>query len=161
MPTGFTPQQTSTILFRDGDKCAMCGRRARTANHRANRGAGGFRAANVLSNGCALCHECNGLIESDGPLADRARDRGVKISKWSDPRAVPFLSPLWGCLVLLDDDGGFELYDGPAVSPSTVPDIEEAPGPKSEGHPSKFIRTRHHTEGTSTMLPTDPDSAAR
>jgi hypothetical protein len=128
--TGFTAEQTRAILNRDGDKCAMCGRRARTANHRANRGAGGFRAANVLSNGCALCHLCNGLIESDGPLAEIARARGVKISKWDDPRAVPYRSPLYDCDVLLDDLGGFVFADGPArTSPTDLPDTKKAPGP--------------------------------
>lgn len=119
--TGFTPAEVAACLHRDGDKCAMCGRRATTANHRANRGAGGFRAANRLSNASASCHECNGLIESDGPLADVARERGVKISKWDDPTEIPYLSPLYNVPVLLDDDGGFTFAEPSTTTPDTVP----------------------------------------
>lgn len=156
--TGFTPHQVQAILWRDGDKCGMCGRRARTANHRANRGAGGFRAGNVLSNGCALCHDCNGLIESDGPLAEIARERGVKISKWDDPRTIPYLSPLYGCLVLLDDEGGFEFSDLPAAGPTDLPATKEAPEPKSEGHPSKPQPRESPHERNMHMLQPDPDT---
>lgn len=120
MTTGFTPGQVRAIMHRDGDRCAMCGRRARVANHRANRGAGGYLAANVLSNGCALCSECNGRIEADADAATRARERGVKISKHDDPRTIPFLSPLFLVYVLLDDDGGFEFYDALSVDAAST-----------------------------------------
>lgn len=109
MTTGFTPEQTTTILFRDGQKCAMCGHRASVANHRANRGHGGHRDSNRLSNGCALCATCNGLIESDPVQATIARLRGVKLSRYDDPTAEPYLSPLFGCEVWLDDVGGFTM----------------------------------------------------
>lgn len=103
--TGFTPSDVQTILERDGHKCPLCGKRATTANHRANRGAGGFRGANVLSNGCAICDDCNGRIESDADLAQLARARGVKLSRYDDPAAVPYLHPILGMFVLLDDAG--------------------------------------------------------
>lgn len=106
--TGFTPAQTATILYRDGHKCAMCGHRATTANHRANRGSGGFRGANKISNGCAICDRCNGEIESDPVQQTRAILRGVKISRYADPTVEQYLSPLYGVNVLLDDEGGFQ-----------------------------------------------------
>lgn len=122
--TGFTPQQKATILFRDGDKCAMCGRRATEANHRANRGAGGHRASNTLANGCAICHECNGAIESDPEAAELARARGVKVSRYEDPALVPYLSPLYGVPVLLDEAGGFAFVPTTApVDPAAVPTL--------------------------------------
>ncbi len=90
----------------------MCGAVAREANHRGNRGAGGSKRANTLANGCAICHECNGRIEADADYAEQARARGVKLSRYDDPTLVPFLSPLYGILVLLDDAGGFTFVTG-------------------------------------------------
>lgn len=83
--TGFTKTQVSAVLKRDGGVCLMwgsnpfCGYRADTANHRINRGAGGSKGLNALVNACAICSECNGLIEHDPRLAQVARDRGVKV----------------------------------------------------------------------------------
>lgn len=121
--TGFTPQQKATILFRDGYKCAMCGHRATEANHRGNRGAGGHRASNTLANGCAICHECNGAIESDALRAAVARERGVKISRYEDPELVPYLSPLYAVPVLLDNEGGFTFHTAAPVDPAAVPTL--------------------------------------
>jgi hypothetical protein len=127
--TGFTPEQTATCLFRDGHKCAMCGRRATTANHRANRGAGGHRGSNGLANACAICTDCNGLIESDAALADVARARGVKLSRYDDPTTVPYLSPLYAVPVLLDDLGGFTFVPTTApVLPGSVPTMTAGRG---------------------------------
>lgn len=102
-------EQKQIILFRDGNKCPICGKVAREVNHRANRGSGGFRAANTLANACAICWECNGLIESDADYAEKARERGVKISKHDDPREVEYFHPLLSMRVLLQDDGGYRL----------------------------------------------------
>lgn len=101
---GFTPEQTAAVLMRDGYKCAMCGERARVANHRSNRGSGGFKGGNTLANACALCHDCNGLIESDAEFAAEARRRGVKLSRYDDPTVIRYLSPLFGMWVYLHDD---------------------------------------------------------
>ena len=103
--TGFTPEQKLAVLMRDGYKCPMCGHVAREVNHRGNRGHGGFLGANTLDNGCAICHECNGLIESDAEFAAEARRRGVKISRYDVPDMVRFLSPLFGMWVYLTADG--------------------------------------------------------
>lgn len=106
--TGFTQQQKHVVLERDNHQCPMCMARADTVNHRANRGAGGFRAGNVLSNACAICHSCNGLIESEPELQALAVQLGVKISRYEDPALVPYLHPVFGW-VLLEADGGFSL----------------------------------------------------
>jgi len=105
--TGFTPSQVALVLDRDGHRCPICGERAQTANHRANRGHGGHRASNRLANACAICHRCNDAIERDGDLAALARDRGVKISRYDDPTKAEYLHPIYGMRVRLDDTGGF------------------------------------------------------
>lgn len=106
--SGFTPEQKRIVLARDSHTCPICGQRATEVNHRANRGHGGHRASNRIANGCAICSTCNGLIESDADRAALARDRGVKLSRYADPLAEPYLHPLFRMLVLLDDAGGFE-----------------------------------------------------
>lgn len=109
--TGFTPEQKAIALFRDWYKCAMCGAPAREVNHRANRGHGGFRAANVLSNACAICWLCNGLLEDRGSDSTEfgrlAVDRGVKLSRYDDPRTVEYFHPGYRMRVLLLDSGDF------------------------------------------------------
>lgn len=105
--TGFTPEQKAIVLERDGHKCPMCGHRALEVNHRANRGAGGHKGSNRLSNACAICHDCNGLIESDPAQAELARERGVKLSRYDDPTVIPYLHPIFDMFVLLSDTGEF------------------------------------------------------
>lgn len=106
MTTGFTPADVQAIMIRDGHMCAMgCGRRARTANHRANRGAGGHRGSNRIANGCAICTLCNDRIESDAVAARKARELGVKVSRHADPETVPFYSQMFAMWVYLRDDG--------------------------------------------------------
>ena len=101
MSTGFTPEQSAAILLRDGGICAMtgshkqCTGRADVVNHRLNRGAGGSKLRNGLSNGCAICHTCNGLIESDSRLAEIARARGVKLREGDTPADTPIWSPFF------------------------------------------------------------------
>lgn len=106
MTTGFTPADVQAIMIRDGHMCAMgCGRRAQTANHRANRGSGGHRGSNRIANGVAICHDDNFRIEYDAVAARKARELGVKLSRYDDPETVPFFSPLFGVWVHLSDDG--------------------------------------------------------
>lgn len=113
MRTGFTSAQVQAILMRDGYTCAMrCGRRAATANHRANRGSGGHRGSNRIANGCAICTLCNEQIESDAIAARKARELGVKISRHDDPEQVPYRSPMFDQWVHLhDDDMTFDVTD--------------------------------------------------
>lgn len=105
--TGFTPEQKAIVLFRDFELCPICYRRATTVNHRANRGAGGYQKGNTLANACAICWTCNGLIETDPDLAELARERGVKISKYADPTAEEYLHPAYRLRVLLLDSGDY------------------------------------------------------
>lgn len=110
MTTGFTPAQSAAILLRDGNICAMtgshewCTGRAEVVNHRLNRGAGGSKLRNGLSNGCAICHTCNGLIESDARLAAVARARGVKLRQGEEPADCPIWSPFFHQWVMLSDN---------------------------------------------------------
>jgi hypothetical protein len=105
--TGFTTAQRQIVMFRDFELCALCHRRATVVNHRANRGAGGFKGANRLSNACALCWSCNDLIERDPALAAEARRLGIKLSRYDDPAVIRFLHPAFGLWVLLQDDGDY------------------------------------------------------
>lgn len=73
-------------------------------HHRANRGMGGFRAADTISNLIWLCADENGLIESDPAWAERARADGVKISRHSHPPTVRIKHALYGW-VFLNDEG--------------------------------------------------------
>jgi len=105
--TGFTAEQKAIVLFRDFETCPICYRKATTVNHRANRGAGGFKGANTLANACAICWTCNGLIESDPDLAELARERGVKLSRYDDPELVPYFHPAYRLPVLLLSSGDY------------------------------------------------------
>ena len=116
-PSGFTTEQKAVVMFRDFELCPMCYSKAETVNHRANRGAGGFKAANTLSNACAICHRCNGLIESDAEFAELARRRGVKLSKYDDPETAPYFHPMFRLWVLLEPSGDYTFTDPPAVLP--------------------------------------------
>lgn len=103
MTTGFTQPQKALILARDPYCLMRCGRASEVANHRANRGSGGAASANRVANGCGLCHECNGLIESSYRHADDARRWGVKISRYADPTTEPVWRVIDGPAYYLDD----------------------------------------------------------
>ena len=103
---------------RDGHRCAwhwegQCDPETFSPHHRANRGAGGRKSLNRLSNLVWLCSEVNGRIESDADAAEAARKRGVKISSFAEPSSVPIYHSVHGH-VLLSDDG------------SVVPELREA-----------------------------------
>ena len=103
--TGFTSEQTRVAIWRDGGKCCLCGGKAEVANHRINRGMGGRPSLNILSNACALCHTCNGAIESDPELQRRARTLGIKLVDGTTPADESYLSPFYGLPVWPRDDG--------------------------------------------------------
>lgn len=120
--TGFTPEQVAAILMRELNTCAMSGfiprdgrdrciKRATEANHRANRGGGGQVAANVVENGCALCHACNWLIEAVAEYAEEARRRGVKLRTVRDASEVPLWLPAFRMWARLSADGTWFLPD--------------------------------------------------
>jgi hypothetical protein len=110
MTTGFGHQLIAAILLRDGAICGMygtnpnCRRHATTANHRLNRGAGGSKLRNGMSNGCAICDICNNAIEDDAELAEIARHRGVKLTEGDNPSLVPMWSTFFLMWVILHDD---------------------------------------------------------
>lgn len=103
-----TPKQFAPILTRDGHCPCGCGCPADqlVPQHRANRGHGGYKAANRPSNIIALCSRTNGLIESSSRAADQARIYGWKISKWADPTEIPVTDRVTGKQYLLDDNYG-------------------------------------------------------
>ena len=106
--TGFTKRQVALMRLRDDNRCAWTGETSDRLipQHRANRGAGGSKLANRLSNGVLLDSLINGQIEADATLQAEAVRRGVKVSRYADPLLVPVDHAVLG-LVLLDDDGGF------------------------------------------------------
>jgi hypothetical protein len=90
---------------RDGHACAMCGVDDETLvpHHRANRGIGGRRSLDRLSNLVWLCSLDNGRIESDAGWAAEARALGIKISSHDEPSHVPMIHPRHGRCLLADD----------------------------------------------------------
>lgn len=92
------------LLLRDV-YCLHCGETERVApNHRANRGMGGSKAADVPSNCVLLCSSLNGLIESDHRYAEQALKYGWKVSKWADWRTTPVFDSYTGIWYYLNDD---------------------------------------------------------
>lgn len=94
------------MTLRDGHLCASCAVDDETLvpHHRANRGMGGRKSLDRLSNLVWLCSEDNGLIESDPVAASNARLAGLKISGHDEPSHVPIVHAVHG-RVLLGDDG--------------------------------------------------------
>lgn len=132
MSTGFTPEQKAATLIRDGNLCAMigadprCQRRATTANHRLNRGAGGTadrgHGRNGMGNACAICDWCNGQIEDDPVLAAIARHRGVKLRDGATPALEPLWSPFFAQWVQITDHALYLLgLPDPTVRPILLP----------------------------------------
>lgn len=123
--TGFTAEQKAIVLFRDFERCCVCGNKATEVNHRGNRGMGGFLAANSLVNACAICTRCNGLIE-DGPLAAVARACGAKISKYyqtGDPADLQLFHPFYKMWVDLLENGDYTFADVQRPNPFTLPPV--------------------------------------
>ncbi|MEV7827526.1 hypothetical protein [Microbacterium enclense] len=89
--TGFTKPQLATLRTRDNDRCVWTGNHTDRLipQHRVNRGMGGNRHLNVLTNGLLLDSIINGLIESDPTLGVVAKAFGIKVERWADPTDVP------------------------------------------------------------------------
>ena len=93
------------LLSRDGGRCLHCGEtEAISPNHRANRGMGGSKAADVPSNLIVLCSEMNLLIESDFQARAAALQFGWKLSKWDTPLLKPVFDMNTHQWYLLNDD---------------------------------------------------------
>lgn len=104
--TGLTKKHVAALRVRDENRSAWTGEESDTLvpQHRANRGMGGSRKANTLSNVVLLESRINSLIESDPEWQAEAVRRGIKVSKFADPRMVPVEHAVHG-LVWLTDDG--------------------------------------------------------
>jgi hypothetical protein len=94
----------AALRARDGDVCAWSGVETDTLvpHHRANRGAGGFKGADRLSNLVLVDSIANGRFEAD--LQEKAKLLGFKISRYANPESIPLFHKMWGW-VLLKDDG--------------------------------------------------------
>jgi len=95
---------------RDGHRCAwhpanICDPETLVPHHRANRGMGGRKTLDRLSNLVWLCSEINGLIEDIEAFAETARLYGIKISSHAEPSHETLFHAVHG-RCLLDDDGG-------------------------------------------------------
>ncbi len=102
------PKDFAVVLERDGYRCAHCGCGGDTLipNHRANRGHGGSKVAERLSNVVTMCARANTDIESDAGAAAEARRYGWKLSRWEDPAVVPVYDLGLDAWYVLDDNGG-------------------------------------------------------
>lgn len=103
--TGPDPETQAAVMARDGGcvraDAGECFGRV-VCNHRANRGMGGSRDLNQLSNLVAACFWCNGWFE-DHP--EEARANGWKLRRGDDPLLVAVRYPD-GRRWVLDDEGG-------------------------------------------------------
>lgn len=99
---------------RDGHHSAWTGNDDETLvpQDRANRGMGGYKGNNVMSQFVWLESWINGLIESDADWADEARRRGIKISRYENPATIPITHAIHGRCIL-NDDGTVDI--GPHV----------------------------------------------
>lgn len=102
------------LTERDGHRSAWTGNDVDTLvpQDRANRGMGGYKGNQRLSNFVWLESWINGLIESDANWATEARLRGIKISRYEEPTLIPITHAVHG-RVILNDDGTLE--KGPHV----------------------------------------------
>ena len=100
----------AALRERDGDVCAWTGLETDTLvpHHRANRGAGGFKGADRLSNLILVDSVVNGRFEND--LQRRAQLLGFKISRYSDSEAISLFHKVHGW-VLLKDDGSMVILN--------------------------------------------------
>ena len=173
MSTGFTPEQVRDVLMRDGNLCAMlgadprCRRRASTANHRLNRGAGGTSdrgtGRNGMGNACAICDWCNGQIEDDPALAETARHRGVKLRQGDTPALVALWSPFFQQWVQVTDHALYLLGERDAsVRPTLIAvegDDRAAVAPiladESAPAPARTDRGLDRPEGVDVNQPSD------
>jgi hypothetical protein len=100
-----TPKEFQKILNRDGGACYHCALDDETLvpNHRANRGHGGSKSANQVSNIITLCSYANGLLESNANFAEQGREYGWKLRAGDDPLQVPVFDVGTATWYLLDN----------------------------------------------------------
>lgn len=118
--SSFSKAQVKQIMERDGYKCVPCHVLFGYCNspashlvvhHRANRGMGGSKTANTLSNGVTCCSAQNTAFEASAEAASLARAHGWKVSRNGQlpPRDLPCDVIVNGFVrrVLLTDDGRY------------------------------------------------------
>lgn len=102
-----SPALRRALDKRDGHRCAwhiLCNEDSLVPHHRSNRGMGGDKSKDRLSNLVWLCSMTNGLLEADSATAKRGRQLGIKLSLHADPAREPIRHSVHG-LCLLDDEG--------------------------------------------------------
>ena len=110
-----TPKQTLRALEqRDGHVSAWTGEDVPelVPQHRQG-GMGGSKTKHRLSNVVWLESVINGLIESDPEWQAEAIRRGIKISKFADPRMVPVEHAVHGLVWLTDDGRAVDVHPEP------------------------------------------------
>lgn len=106
--TGFTAKQRQAIRERDGDMCVICGTTYDlTEHHRAGRGAGGSKKANVLSNALHICRRHNGMLEDDKEFIAKGKVYGWKCLRHvlTQPADIAVWYVMEQAWFLLSDDG--------------------------------------------------------
>lgn len=99
-----TPQEFHKYRQRD-QRCYHCGASEDLIpHHRANRGMGGAKSADKPSNIISMCAIINGLMESDGKMAEVAREFGWKLSRYENPLIKPVYDANTGFWFRLDDN---------------------------------------------------------
>lgn len=113
----------AAVIHRDGGYCVLrlpwCQIVATVADHRANRGHGGSRSLDGMSNLIGACGRCNGAKEdATGEVVEELIRSGHRVIPDSTHQKTavralnqPVLYPD-GRWYLLDDDGGKERIDG-------------------------------------------------
>lgn len=100
------------VYDRDKGVCAYTGLASDrlVVHHRANRGMGGAKSADVLSNLVLVDSILNGRFEHD--LQTEATELGFKISRYARPESIPLFHRGYGGWVLLNNDGKVTVLDG-------------------------------------------------
>lgn len=111
------------VAPRDGRVCAHCGATdGLSVQHRANKGMGGSREAERLSNGIILCATYNALLEQSAAEAERAIRMGWKCSKYGRIEAGTHTSqvPFWH----YPTQGWRLVFDDGTWRPATVDEVK-------------------------------------
>lgn len=113
---GFTSTIKKKVLDRDKGRCVVCGTESGIdVHHRAGRGAGGSRSANVLSNLVLACRYHNDAMESDSAFMGLAYEMGWKCyrNRVALPSSVPIFYASEREWFLLGDDGSRLIVEAP------------------------------------------------